>query len=342
MEDTDEMEETDKMEDTEETEKTKDVDESSDTMESPAVQQRLPYSEEKPTSERGETEAEEVEYLLDFPISWAQNYAAAPELIQPQSREEQNQSPQVQNQSPQVQNQSPQVQSNLTQSQVLVHSNPNYPLQGFFKCSRCEEVFRTEGELKNHNKKPHKYTLSEKKFLTSYTKNHQVCHICFREKHTRLKSCPVILLYNANVSARMPNHICITCLSRRTPSCPEKCGWDKVTKRPKFCRRHAGRIKIHRDICRKCHQKKRVAGLQQSSDINTSAGKSTGTTTSTGTFVGTSRNTVKSTCKITQGSSRSIRTSMGNTSNRENRTKLDCKKLEEKIKEAMMETLQNS
>ena len=110
----------------------------------------------------------------------------------------------------------------------------------------------------------------------------------------------------------------------------------------------AGRIKIHRDICKKCHQKKiqSFAGLQQSSDITTSAGKSTKpntcTTTSAGTFVGTSQNTVKSTCKITQGSSRSIRTSMGNTSNRENRTKLDCKKLEEKIKEAMMETLQNS
>ena len=94
MEDTDEMEETDKMEDTEETEKTKDVDESSDTMESPAVQQRLPYSEENSTSERGEVEVEEVEYLLDFPISWSQNYADAqsPELIQPQSPEEQTQS----------------------------------------------------------------------------------------------------------------------------------------------------------------------------------------------------------------------------------------------------------
>ena len=299
MEDTNNIEGSPEMEDTE-TDKMKDEDESSDTSESSAVQQRSPYSEEKPTSERDEADAEEVEYLLDFPVSWSQNYADAQS---PQSPEEQTFFPQTQNQWPQVQ--------------------------------------------------------SKYKENSKYMKNHQVCQICFREKHKRQQSCPVIVLYNASASARMPNHICITCLSRRTSSCPARCGWDKVTKRPKFCVRHSRRIRIHRDICKKCHKKKSqcVVGLKKSNGLNTSSGKSTslktGTATSTGTptstslgsdtrkstFVSTSRNTMKSTDRITQISNWSISTS---TSNRGITSKLDCQKMENQIKEAMMATLQNS
>ena len=268
----DEMEES---EDMEETDGTNEITESSEFPESSALPLRrsLPWPEEEPTSETDEadSEAEGEEEKINFAYSSSQFSA---------------------------QNQFPQTQSPQIQSQV--HSSPKYDLQGYFKCSLCDLVLTTEAQLKTHKKEPHRYDLSQKKFLTQNSQKsnnkekskHQVCHICFRQKHTKQSQCPVIVIYKANVSARMPRHVCITCLGPRTSR-------NHSCKRPNFCFRHAGKIKIHRDICRKCHQKKsqQVATLQRPSDISTSS----------------------------KGASI--------------KTKLKCKKLEEEIKEAMMATL---
>ena len=279
----------------EETDGTNEITESSEFPESSALPlRRFPWTEEEPTSETDEadSEAEGEEEKINFAYSSSQFSA---------------------------QNQFPQTQSPQIQSQV--HSSPKYDLQGYFKCSLCDLVLTTETQLKTHKKEPHRYDLSQKKFLTQNSQKsnnkekskhlapstkyqapstkhqapgtkHQVCHICFRQKHTKQSQCPVIVIYKANVWARMPRHVCITCLGPRTSR-------NHLCKRPNFCFRHAGKIKIHRDICRKCHQKKsqQVATLQRPSDISTSS----------------------------KGASI--------------KTKLKCKKLEEEIKEAMMATL---
>ena len=273
----------------------------------------------------------------------------------------------------------------------FAESKQSSPVQSVFRCSLCDLVLTTDAELKIHKTKPHRYDLSGKKFLipnnqktktlpnnplknkeklhpnllcpycadlipynekAKHMTTHNICHICFGQKHKKRRLCPLIVSYKAEVSARMPSHICITCLDSRTSNCPEKCGWNKVTKRPKFCLRHAGKFKLHRDLCRKCHWKKcqKVATLQQANDIFISAGKGPSRSTmkriSKRAQVGITKRTRKHiNINTRMGTSRYTAKGMSTSTSVSNTgivTKLHCKNLEEEIKQAMMVTLQNS
>ena len=82
---------------------------------------------------------------------------------------------------------------------------------------------------------------------------HPACPICFGQIHSERRLCPLIVNCKADIRARLPHHICITCLGPKSSRCPTECGWSRVKKRPQFCQVHPAKIKIHRDLCRKCH-----------------------------------------------------------------------------------------
>merc|ERR1712025_123345 len=51
-----------------------------------------------------------------------------------------------------------------TQADTIVKGN--YSVESSFKCSLCDLVFRTEADLITHKRRPHRYNLSNKKFLS--------------------------------------------------------------------------------------------------------------------------------------------------------------------------------
>ena len=111
--------------------------------------------------------------------------------------------------------------------------------------------------------------------------NHPNCPICFGQIHSKRRLCPVIVNYKADIGARLPDHICITCLGPKSSRCPTECGWSRVKKRPQFCQVHPAKIKIHRDLCRKCHwQQSRRAANCNSTTTMSSGTNSTSTVNS--------------------------------------------------------------
>jgi len=53
-----------------------------------------------------------------------------------------------------------------TTTEVDTIAHGNYSVEGTFKCSLCDLVFRTEADLRSHKTRPHRYNLLKKKFLS--------------------------------------------------------------------------------------------------------------------------------------------------------------------------------
>merc|ERR1712130_1076675 len=53
-----------------------------------------------------------------------------------------------------------------TTTEVDTIAHGNYSVEGTFKCSVCDLVFRTEADLRSHKTRPHRYNLLKKKFLS--------------------------------------------------------------------------------------------------------------------------------------------------------------------------------